>query len=75
MTTEARYRSIIKAFSWRCTGTVDTIVVSWIISGTLRIALSIGAVEVVTKMVLYYLHERVWNKISLGKAKPPEFEI
>lgn len=71
------YRSVVKAFSWRLTGTADTIIVSFIITGTLKVALSIGAVEVFTKMVLYFFHERIWNKISFGRAKQQEvdFEI
>jgi uncharacterized membrane protein len=74
---EKHYRSIVKAISWRATGTLDTIVVAFIICGRLRVALSIGLVEVFTKITLYYLHERIWNKIPLGKlaSKNPEYYI
>lgn len=74
---EKHYRSLIKAFSWRMTGTLDTIIVSFFISGQIKIALSIGFVELFTKMLLYYGHERIWNKIKLGKAaeKLPEYDI
>lgn len=41
---------------------------SWLFTGSLTIAAAIGSTEVVTKMVLYYLHERVWNRIPLGRA-------
>ncbi|MBL8026685.1 MAG: DUF2061 domain-containing protein, partial [Fibrobacteres bacterium] len=40
--------------------------------GTLKVALSIGAVEVFTKMILYFFHERIWNKISFGRVKEAE---
>ena len=66
---ENAYRSVIKALSWRITGTLDTIVVSFIISKELKIALSIGFVEVFTKIALYYVHERAWNRIQFGRIK------
>ena len=71
------YRSLLKTISWRATGTVDTMVVSWFITGNVKFALAIGSIEVVTKMILYYFHERLWSKISIGQepVKPPEYEI
>ncbi|MFC2147167.1 DUF2061 domain-containing protein [Bacteroidota bacterium] len=60
-------RSIAKSISWRTIGTLDTILISWIITGTLSLAFSIGLVELVTKMVLYFLHERLWNTIKWGR--------
>lgn len=64
---ESPKRSIVKSISWRVIGTLDTIIISWIITGTLSLAFSIGVVELVTKMVLYFFHERIWNNISWGK--------
>jgi len=70
------FRSLAKAVSWRVTGTADTIVVSFIITGRMKLALSIGLVELFTKICLYYLHERAWNRIPFGKAKAREdYEI
>ena len=66
---EKPYRSAVKAISWRATGTIDTIVISFLITGRLRWALSIGFVELFTKVTLYYLHERVWNRISFGRVQ------
>ncbi len=60
-------RSIAKSVSWRIIGTVDTILISWIVTGTLSLAFSIGLVELITKMVLYFFHERLWNSIQWGK--------
>ena len=67
---EQRRRSILKAVSWRITGTVDTMILAWIITGKLTLALSIGVTEMFTKILLYYLHERFWNKVSFGKNHP-----
>lgn len=52
--TEHPKRSIVKSISWRVIGTLDTILISWIVTGTLRLAFSIGLIELVTKMVLYF---------------------
>jgi uncharacterized membrane protein len=69
-------RSVAKAISWRATGTLDTILVACVITGHLRTALSIGAIELFTKMLLYYLHERAWNRISFGRRRSNEdYEI
>ncbi len=60
-------RSFAKALSWRMTGTVDTMVISMIVTGSIKLAATIGLTEVVTKSVLYYLHERAWLKIPYGR--------
>jgi uncharacterized membrane protein len=57
-------RHIAKTVSWRVIGTLDTMILSGVITGSWITGLTIGAVEVVTKMVLYFLHERVWYKYS-----------
>ncbi len=69
---EKPYRSVIKAISWRTLGTLDTILISYLIVGNASQAAAIGAIELITKMILYYLHERGWNKISFGRVKPTE---
>ena len=69
---EKPYRSVVKTISWRTVGTLDTIIISYFITGSLVMAASIGSIEVITKMILYYFHERVWNKLSFGKIQPPE---
>ncbi len=60
-------RSFVKALSWRAFGTLDTILLSWLIAGDWTIAISIGSFELLTKTVLYYFHERMWNNIKWGK--------
>ncbi|WP_310439938.1 DUF2061 domain-containing protein [Sulfuricurvum sp.] len=69
---ERHYRSVIKAISWRTVGTIDTIVVSYFITGNLVMAVSIGSIEVITKMFLYYVHERAWNRTDFGRVKVVE---
>lgn len=54
-------KSMLKSISWRIIGTLDTILISWYLTGTLSMALSIGSIEIFTKFILYYAHERVWN--------------
>ena len=66
-TSEKPLRSILKTVSWRIVGTIDTIAISWVLTGEIDTALAIGSVELVTKMVLYFGHERLWNVISFGK--------
>ena len=73
---EKKYRSLIKATSWRALGTMDTIVVSFLVTGKIKLAISIGGIELFTKIFLYYMHERLWNRISLGRIEqPPEYQI
>jgi len=62
-------RSFIKSFSWRVIGTIDTILISFFVTGKIDFALSIGMIELITKMGLYVLHERLWNRVSWGKTK------
>lgn len=57
-------RHIIKTISWRFIGTLDTVILSSIITGDIKLGMSIGGVEVITKMILYFLHERAWYKFS-----------
>jgi len=56
-------KSALKAISWRIIGTLDTMVISYFITGKITVAVTIGSVEVITKTVLYYFHERIWAHI------------
>jgi len=60
-------RSIVKTISWRVVGTLATVSISYFITGTLALAFSIGGIELVSKMVLYFFHERAWNNLKWGK--------
>lgn len=62
-------RHIFKTFSWRIVGTLDTFVLAWIITGNPFTGLKIGVVEIITKMIFYYLHEKIWYRIDFGLEK------
>jgi len=57
-------RHLLKTISWRIIGTLDTMILSAVITGSWEIGLAIGGVEVFTKMILYFLHERAWYNFS-----------
>jgi uncharacterized membrane protein len=67
---EAATRSLAKAVSWRITGTIDTFVISFIITGKFAVAGSIAGTELFTKIMLYYFHERIWAAIGWGHKQP-----
>jgi uncharacterized membrane protein len=66
-------RHLAKTITWRIVGTIDTILLSWLITGNLTVGLTIGGVEVISKMILYFAHERVWYKwIKFGLEEKNE---
>lgn len=65
-------RSIVKAITWRITGSADTFLIAWIVTGSAHKGAAISGIEVVTKTILYYLHERGWNRVSFGLHKPAD---
>lgn len=67
LSAERPLRSIVKSISWRVIGTVDTVVISYFVTGEVTLALSIGSIELFTKMILYFLHERIWNAMRWGR--------
>jgi uncharacterized membrane protein len=66
---EAHSRSLVKAVSWRITGTIDTFIISFIITGHAVLAGSIAGTELLTKILLYYFHERIWAVIPWGRRE------
>jgi len=62
---DSRVRSVCKAISWRIVGTLDTIAWAWLITGHLRVSLVIGSAEALSKIVLFYYHERVWARVPV----------
>jgi len=71
---DKHWRSVVKAVSWRITGTLDTTIIAWFITHKLSIALAIGSIEVFTKMILYYFHERIWENVKIGRTTT-DYEI
>jgi uncharacterized membrane protein len=64
---ETHARSVLKAVTWRTLGTLDTFAISWFLTGKVEVAGLIAALEVITKIGWYYLHERVWASIAWGR--------
>lgn len=65
--TDSHIRSLVKGVTWRITGTIDTMVMAFLVTGQFTAAVKIGLTEVFTKIGLYYLHERLWNVIPYGR--------
>ncbi len=65
---DKHWRSAAKAVSWRLTGTVDTVIISWFVTHQIHMALAIGSIELFTKMALYYFHERAWEHVKIGRT-------
>jgi uncharacterized membrane protein len=63
----ARLRSVMKSVSWRVIGGLDTAVLSFLVTGSFKYAISIAGAEAVTKVALYYVHERAWRKVAWGR--------
>ncbi|WOF45178.1 DUF2061 domain-containing protein [Sphingopyxis indica] len=66
---EAHSRSLLKAISWRVLGSIDTFLLSYLFTANVKAASAIASTEVLTKMLLYYLHERAWARIGWGVDK------
>ena len=67
MSAESQKRTIIKTMTWRVTASLTTFLIAWILTGDLLIGLSIGSIEAIAKIFLYYYHERIWNNIDWAK--------
>ncbi len=63
---EGHSRSLVKAISWRVLGSIDTFLLSWFFTSNAKAAGAIATTEVITKIVLYYGHERIWSSIKWG---------
>ena len=68
-------RSLVKAISYRLLGSLSTGLIVFFFVGDIKLSLGAGAFDVIVKLGLYFLHERLWNSISFGRQKPPEYEI
>jgi uncharacterized membrane protein len=68
---EAHSRSFAKAASWRILGSIDTFLLSWLFTANVKAAGAIAVTEVLTKMVLYYFHERAWANVKWGVRDVP----
>jgi uncharacterized membrane protein len=67
---ERNVRSMAKAISWRIVATCTTIILVLILTGNLVISTGVGALELLSKIVIYYIHERIWNRLNFGREVP-----
>jgi len=72
---DSQARSLAKAVSYRVLGSAVTALIVLLFSGSLKISLGVGALDMLSKIALYFLHERLWNYIPYGRPKRPEYEI
>lgn len=72
---DSQSRSLAKAVSYRVLGSAVTALIVLLFSGSLKVSLGVGALDMLSKIALYFLHERLWNHIPYGRPKPPEYEI
>jgi uncharacterized membrane protein len=66
---DAPRRSLVKTVSWRVTGSSATFLIAYLMTGNLAVAGVIGVIQMISNTILYYFHERIWNKISWGKTE------
>ena len=67
MNTDSQKRTIVKTMTWRITASLTTFIIAWMLTGDFLIGATIGGIEGVTKIFLYYFHERIWNNINWAK--------
>lgn len=72
---DSHSRSFAKALSYRLLGSLATAFIFYVLTGKLTLSLGAGGLDMVVKLALYFLHERIWNHITFGRPKPPEYEI
>ena len=66
---ESHLRSVLKGLSWRVLATTTTVAIAYFVTGMVSVALEIGAIEVVAKVVVYYFHERAWQLVPRGTIR------
>ena len=68
MSADLQKRTITKTLTWRFIVSLTTFIIAWILTGDLLIGISIGSIEAIAKIFLYYFHERIWNNINWAKS-------
>ena len=64
MSTDTKKRTIAKTITWRITASLTTFLIAWVLTGDILVGASIGSIEAIAKIFLYYFHERIWTNIS-----------
>lgn len=68
-------RTLIKTITWRFFGMLGTIVLVYFYSRNIKESLAVGIIVDGFKMLLYYIHERIWNRLKFGRVLPPDYQI
>lgn len=63
---ESYSRTTTKTSTWRVIASLDTMLLAYFFTGNIATAISIGGLEVITKLILYFIHERVWSTLPFG---------
>ena len=63
MSVDTQKRTITKTMTWRITASLTTFLIAWMLTGDLMVGVSIGSIEAIAKIFLYYFHERIWTNI------------
>jgi uncharacterized membrane protein len=72
---ESNTRSLAKAVTYRLLGSACTALICLMLTGRIALSAGVGVLDMLSKIGLYFLHERIWQHIGFGRVKPPEFEI
>ncbi|HTM46318.1 MAG TPA: DUF2061 domain-containing protein [Polyangiaceae bacterium] len=72
---ETRRRSVAKSLSWRFFAAIITAFVAYFMTGQIDFAVKIGVTDTLVKLLVYFLHERVWNQINYGKVRAPDYQV
>ena len=75
MKMESHWRSILKAVTWRIGGLIMTVLVAYAVTRQAALAASIGLADTAVKIGAYYVHERIWLRIRMGRDRPDDYEI
>ena len=67
MSADLKKRTLVKTMTWRVTASLTTFLIAWMLTGDVLIGASIGSIEAIVKIFLYYYHERIWNNINWAK--------
>ena len=72
---ESRRRSVAKAISWRILAALITAGVALAMTNELAFAAKIGLIDTTVKLLIYFFHERLWNKFNYGRVAAPDYEV
>jgi uncharacterized membrane protein len=68
-TRESQLRSVLKALTYRCTGTLTTVGLTYAVTGEVKAAVTVASIEPVLKIMVYYVHERAWQRVPIGTVR------